>query len=110
MAVHGSICLLVQYKYQISMIVDKHTSWPVNYNKLILLNTDLDTILLLCILHIILFYYAASGQGIVNSAQTKVWVDVDISMYRGSMFNFLLPKLRRDFTMDNMTLIIDFMI
>ena len=58
----------------------------------------------------ILFYYAASGQGIVNSAQTKVWVDVDISMYRGSMFNFLLLKLCRDFTMDNMTLIIDFMI
>ena len=57
-----------------------------------------------------LFYYAASGQGIVNSAQTKVWVDVDISMYRGSMFNFLLLKLCRDFTMDNMTLIIDFMI
>ena len=35
---------------------------------------------------------------------------VDISMYRGSMFNFLLLKLCRDFTMDNMTLIIDFMI
>ena len=35
MAVHGSICLLVQYKYQISIIiiVVKHTSGPVNYNK-----------------------------------------------------------------------------
>ena len=53
MAVHGSICLLVQYKYQISIIVVKHTSGPVNYNKLILLNTDLDTILL-CILYTLL--------------------------------------------------------
>ena len=49
MAVHGSICLLVQYKYQISIIIVKHTSGPVNYNKVILLNTDLDTIL---------YYYA----------------------------------------------------